>query len=264
MNKFYLLIIIVLFFGSIHAQNIVITDDDSYTANSSAMLDVKSITKGLLIPRLTSTQRTSIVSPAVGLVVFDTSVNGFYYWNGSAWTNLTSGIASGILGFTSPNQVYLTNNSYRFGVGTNNPFGKMEVKSDASIGLETPIFQVINNNGDTVFAVYQSGVRVNVQDDPGKASGSKGGFAVGGFSPSKGSFTNEFLRVTPDSVRVYIEDDPAKASGSKGGFAVGGFSPSKTTVVNYMDITPDNYFIGHESGLNTVPGQVVLEDIILF
>ncbi|OFX58342.1 MAG: hypothetical protein A2046_14820 [Bacteroidetes bacterium GWA2_30_7] len=251
-NLFFALVVNLLTI-SVFAQNIAITDDDTYNAESSAMLDVKSLSKGILIPRLTSLQRTSILTPATGLLVFDTNLNSFYYWNGTSWTNLTSGNASGIWGYNTPN-VYLNNATDKLGIGTTTPFGKMEVKSDVSLGTNDPIFQVVNNNGDTVFAVYQQGVRVNVEDGVGKATGSKGGFAVGGFSPSKGTITNEFLRVTPDSVRIYIEDDPVKAAGSKGGFAVGGFSPSKTTLSNYMDLTPENYFIGHESGLNNTTG----------
>ena len=40
----------------LYSQNIAITDDNAYTAQNSAMLDVKSLTKGLLVPRLTSAQ----------------------------------------------------------------------------------------------------------------------------------------------------------------------------------------------------------------
>jgi len=62
---------------------------------------------------------------------------------------------------------------------------------------------VLNASGDTVLAVYQEGVRIWVADDTTgvKANGSRGGFAVGGMNPTKG-YTNEYLRVTPDSVRV--------------------------------------------------------------
>ena len=247
-------VIALITVSNLKAQNVAITDDDTYVANSSAMLDVKSTSKGMLIPRVTSSQRAAISTPATGLLVFDTTIGSFYFYNGTSWVNLTSGIQSGILGYTSPDKVYISDVTDKFGVGTTTPLGKMEVKSDVSIGVNDPIFQVINNNGDTVFAVYQQGVRVNVEDSPGKAAGSKGGFAVGGFSPSKGLVTNEFLRVTPDSVRIYIENNPAKATGSKGGFAVGGFSPSKTTATNYLDLTPDNYFIGHESGISITTG----------
>ena len=87
-------------------------------------------------------------------------------------------------------------------------------------------------------------MRIWVDDNGGtKANGSRGGFAVGGFSPTKAGFTNEYLRVTPDSVRVYIDDDyvPAKANGSRGGFAVGGFSPTKGTPTdNYLFVQDDS------------------------
>ncbi len=55
-------------------------------ADSTAMLDISSNTKGLLIPRMTAQQRTSIASPATGLLVYQTNGDpGFYYYNGSGW-----------------------------------------------------------------------------------------------------------------------------------------------------------------------------------
>jgi hypothetical protein len=58
------------------------------TPNASAMLDINSTTKGMLIPRMTSAQRTAIVSPANGLMVYDITTGSFWFYNGSAWTNL--------------------------------------------------------------------------------------------------------------------------------------------------------------------------------
>ena len=46
------LLFLVTITFSMQAQNIAITDDDTYTPNSSAMLDVKSTTKGMLVPRM--------------------------------------------------------------------------------------------------------------------------------------------------------------------------------------------------------------------
>jgi trimeric autotransporter adhesin len=375
MKEFKILFVLLLFCSiNSFSQNVAITDDDAYSANSSAMLDVKSVTKGFLIPRLTTTQRNAIVAPATGLLVFDTSLNGFYYFNGSVWVNLSSGSSSGLIwSYSSPN-AYLTGATDRVGIGTNTPLHKLHVvdnvtvtdgtdgsfidiqNSNASTGVMSGIrffngitantakgglfyqdklgygvgdmilanninavtgnvaatdaklvirnngsvevkgtatanaslFHVLNSTGDTIFAVYDGGVRINVFDDPlAKASGSKGGFAVGGFSPSKGTYTNDYLKVTPDSVRVYIEDGPtSKASGSKGGFAVGGFSPSKagntsdylnissertkvfmtdplqgfavnnieTGEENLMNLTKLNYFIGHQSGKSRTSG----------
>ncbi len=75
----------------IKAQNVAITDDVSYTPDPSAMLDIKSTTKGMLIPRLTTLQRTSISSPVAGLMVYDTNLKCFYLYNGTAWTHISSG-----------------------------------------------------------------------------------------------------------------------------------------------------------------------------
>ncbi len=54
--------------------------------SSSAILDLTSITKGLLIPRMTTAQRSAISSPAAGLLVYDTDADQFYFYNGAAWT----------------------------------------------------------------------------------------------------------------------------------------------------------------------------------
>jgi len=61
------------------------------TPNPSALLDVTSTTKGVLFPRMSSAQRTSITG-VKGLLVFDTSTNSFWYHNGSIWVNITSGV----------------------------------------------------------------------------------------------------------------------------------------------------------------------------
>jgi hypothetical protein len=56
------------------------------TPDNSAMVDIVSTTKGMLIPRMTSIQRIAISSPATGLMVFDTTLGQFYFYSGTAWT----------------------------------------------------------------------------------------------------------------------------------------------------------------------------------
>src|SRR5436190_10714895 len=57
------------------------------TPNASSLMEMTSTTKGLLIPRMTKNQRDLIVSPVVGLMIFQTnSTPGFYYYDGSGWT----------------------------------------------------------------------------------------------------------------------------------------------------------------------------------
>jgi hypothetical protein len=58
--------------------------------NASSLLEVSSITKGVLVPRMTQTQRDAIASPATGLLIFQTDKTpGFYYYSGTAWTPIT-------------------------------------------------------------------------------------------------------------------------------------------------------------------------------
>lgn len=55
--------------------------------NASAVLDVQSDRKGFLPPRLTTTQKNAIPSPARGLMVYDTTADQMSYWNGTLWIN---------------------------------------------------------------------------------------------------------------------------------------------------------------------------------
>ena len=58
--------------------------------SASALLDVSSTTQGLLPPRMTSTQRDAISSPAAGLMIYNTTTNKLNFYNGTAWEAVTS------------------------------------------------------------------------------------------------------------------------------------------------------------------------------
>ncbi len=58
---------------------------------------------------------------------------------------------------------------------------KLAVEGETS-GLEDALFEVKNKDGQTVFAVYNEGVRIYVSNG---AKALKGGFAVGGFGTDK-------------------------------------------------------------------------------
>ena len=60
-------------------------------AAASSLLELSSTTKGILIPRMTTTERNAIVSPATGLMVYDSTLNAFYFYNGSAWATMGGG-----------------------------------------------------------------------------------------------------------------------------------------------------------------------------
>lgn len=77
------------------AQNVSINATGN-SADASAMLDISSTDKGLLIPRMTQAQRAAIANPAEGLMVYQTDgTKGFYYYNSSTWTLLTAPATGG-------------------------------------------------------------------------------------------------------------------------------------------------------------------------
>jgi hypothetical protein len=57
--------------------------------DSSAALEISATDKGMLVPRLTSTQRKDIETPAEGLLVFDVTTASFWFYNND-WTELIS------------------------------------------------------------------------------------------------------------------------------------------------------------------------------
>ncbi|MDZ7738878.1 MAG: hypothetical protein U5K32_07415 [Bacteroidales bacterium] len=52
------------------------------TPHASSILELRSTTRGFLAPRMTTDQRTSIPTPAIGLLVFDVTTNSFWYFDG--------------------------------------------------------------------------------------------------------------------------------------------------------------------------------------
>ena len=60
------------------------------TPDASSALEIESTNSGILIPRMTEAQRTSITTPATGLLVYQSNNSvGFWYYNGSIWTKIS-------------------------------------------------------------------------------------------------------------------------------------------------------------------------------
>ncbi len=91
MKHLILSTLIAIGFGySSNAQSVAINTDGTAAA-TSAILDVRSTTQGMLIPRMNATQRGLIASPATGLLVYQTDAPaGFYFFNGVAWISLNA------------------------------------------------------------------------------------------------------------------------------------------------------------------------------
>jgi hypothetical protein len=91
MKKLTLLFTVFFVAFCSNSQNVAINNDGT-SAASSAMLDVKSTTKGFMMPRMSSSQRTTIQNPVLGLLAFDTDTKTVWAYDGNSWKNLyTSG-----------------------------------------------------------------------------------------------------------------------------------------------------------------------------
>lgn len=83
----------LLFSTYAHAQ--VAINDNGDQPNSNAILDLSSASndKGILIPRLTTAERTamSLGAPDEGLTVYDSDTKTYWLWDGSQWGDFNSG-----------------------------------------------------------------------------------------------------------------------------------------------------------------------------
>src|SRR6266700_2301966 len=90
-------IIILIPCPSVSQQNVGI---GTSSPNTSAILELKSSNKGLLVPRInlvSETDDVTIPSPAMFLLIFNTNASlpvgqGFYFWNGAKWSKLITSI----------------------------------------------------------------------------------------------------------------------------------------------------------------------------
>ncbi len=147
--------------------------------------------------------------------------------------------------FSNLGTVQLLSVPYALYANSANQLGSQNIYSPDSDTL----FVVKDHDENVVFAVFPDGAAVYVNET---AKGKIGGFAVSGRTPSK-NIEEEYLVVTPDSTRVYI-NEVTETKGKIGGFAVSGRTPSKGIMSSLMNLTKENYFIGHEAGVNTDVG----------
>ncbi len=224
MKVFIFFSIIILYISPSFAQRVAINEDGSAPANS-ALLDLKSSNKGLLIPRMSSTERIGIASPALGLLVFDNQTASFWYYKVAGWTELIAGGAGANSWTTNGADIY-NNNNGNVGIGTNTPNTKLTITTD------------INTPGWTHIG------RVNGVDSIVLGEG------IGGVSAAIGTITNHALRFTagPGSgkMSIYPSGDIVVGPNSSGSFG-------KFTVV-----TPNNsYGISHISDEGNIFGTYI-------
>ncbi len=157
MKKTLLLLTLPVIACQLAAQSVSINSTGA-TPHPSAMLDVQSNAKGLLIPRMTTAERTSIATPAEGLLVFDNETASFWFYKTTGWTELVTGGGSGTNNWSLNGTHIFNNNTGNVGIGTNNPPVKLT--------LQTPIntlgFQHIGGADSIVVTEGIGGVSASI------------------------------------------------------------------------------------------------------
>ena len=188
-----------------HGQNIGINVNGAAPDPTALLdIDVSGITgtkRGLLIPRITSAERTamSALPPANGLLVYDTSVNGFWFWNTalSAWVPFATIAGWSVLG----NAGTLAGTNF---LGTTDAVALViktggSAASNERMRWEATGRTLVNNTSGSntdVFSVYATGsssstpaiAALGVRAINGYASGSAGVGVYGTTSGTVGSY----------------------------------------------------------------------------
>lgn len=154
-SNIIVLFLIVAFTESTFSQSVAINTTGS-TSDPSAILDVSSTSKGVLISRMTLAQRNVISNPATGLLIWNIDCDEFQVYNGTIWKT-TSGAAA----CTSPtppnvkicNQTWMIKNldvaTYRNG----DPIPNV-TDAAAWTALTTGAYCYYNNDSATYAAIY--------------------------------------------------------------------------------------------------------------
>jgi hypothetical protein len=173
------ILLLTIFSTSVNAQ--VGINSDGTNPDASAMLDVKSTTKGILIPRMTTTQRTAISNPTTGLIIYNNTTNTFDYYNGVSWVivgtdNLGNHTATAnvqtngnyVSSDGTSNGIFIDGNN-NIGINTATPNAKFDANGTIIAGAAGTLHTATLNGAEGI--VMPSGTSdylINVQDGNGR------------------------------------------------------------------------------------------------
>lgn len=188
-----------------YSQSISINEDGS-APHSSAILDIGDTTKGVLISRMTSDQMNAITTPANGLLIYNTDLEMFHYYDGGAWNellttdNLGAVVSSAadstritdadqdtkieveltddddtLRFYTGGNQNMIIDPSGNVGIGTTIPTGKLTVNGSIVRNVSTVTVGNDNNINDLSVGGDADVIRLDGGNSNFNLSGIEGG-----------------------------------------------------------------------------------------
>ncbi len=251
MKKIFSAFSFLLISSLCYAQSVGVNTDGTLP-HSSAILDVKSTTKGFLLPRMTTAQKNAIVTPAAGLVVYETTTASLQVYNGSGWVQLGSGGATGPW-LVNGTHIY-NSNTGNVGIGTNNPTEKLElnngdfkifsgnmIMTDTS-DFYSPVIEMTVPPSQDLFTIRKAGIRFMSQAN---------------IARGKIEFIDQILH--PDgiafSVSQAIFGDADMVITTDGNVGVNTLSPSERLHVNGNVLSTGNVEANYIQANNNVVAQ---------
>lgn len=214
--KALLFILLLSFALTVHAQ--VAINNDGSIPDNSAMLDVKSTARGVLLPRMTLLQRNAIPAPATGLLIYQTdNAEGYYYYTGSAWQSLAGGAGSNAWS-PNGNDIY-NNNPGNVGIGTPTPAEKLHVAGNIIADTVKPnVVRISPNAGTGRILTSDADGNGSWQTSPSVSAGNVG-YGVWGDCTTNGNISGYTPTVDTNAMAL---DNFGNSVSVSGNFAIAG------------------------------------------
>jgi hypothetical protein len=249
---------------TINAQ--VSISDDNSNPDPSAMLEIKSSSKGFLPPRLSSVQRNGIVTPVSGLLIYNTDCNDMQFYNSTEWIPIgktgmlaTPGMISGSTssGFNSGISTYtIAPVPGATGYSWTVPSGAVIT---AGQGTTTITVSYVNTNGSICVAAYNDCYR-SVVNCLGVALASNLPLGVSIVASATSVCTGNMVTYTATPVNA--GNEPAfrwMVNGINAGNNSANFSyvPENHDEISCVMTTPNTPVTGDSAISNVIPMEVL-------
>ncbi len=227
---------------------------DGSQANAHAILDVKSNDKGMLIPRMTTAERTSLgqnlTASEKGMLVFDTETNSLFYWNSAAWTEM----AAQNYWKTNGNSVSLMDTNF---IGTiNNMPLKIFTDNTLHLRITTKGQLETMNTGGSVFIGRSAGNNdITTDDYTSIYIGDSAGYSGAGFARNNIAIGKKALYGSTGGKNIAIGNNTLMYSTHSARNIAIGFEAIKNLNNNHSAAWYDNIAIGTQTLYNFDPNS---------